>query len=165
MFLLWLELLLLCMIFLPVLIFRFFLIFRQLIFWWREPLFGTSICFCWNHKGDELYWTVSSRDFLLLSGYYSSDLMRSWRWQSTLDCEIPSMPDTLWMLHARLVFIARSTDPGSTVTGLPDLAWSLKFLQTEWNFFHYLFTVLWSAALSHNQYFPSTNVLPSQLGL
>ena len=43
----------------------------------------------------------------------------------------------------------------STVLGLPDFAWLLKFLQPKQNFLNHLIAVLWSTAPST---FPTTNV-------
>ena len=44
--------------------------------------------------------------------------------------------------------MARSTITESTVLGLPDFTWLLRFLQLERNFLNYLFTVFWSTVPS-----------------
>ena len=63
-----------------------------------------------------------------------------------LDAEItwyfPSSP------MAGFAFIACTTTSESTVLGLADLAWSLRFLPSQWNFFNDLITVLWTNAPS-----------------
>ena len=53
-----------------------------------------------------------------------------------------SSPDTLWVLLTRFDSRSWSTDLESMVLGLPDLAWSSKFLQQ--NFLKHLVTALWS---------------------
>ena len=53
------------------------------------------------------------------------------------------------VLLAGFVFVAWSTASVSTILGLPDLAWLLRFLQSEQNFLKPLNTVLWSKATSH----------------
>ena len=66
----------------------------------------------------------------------------SWGWQSKLDCEMRSSPDTLWMLLARFA---------SMVFSLLDFAWLPKFLQPEQNFFNHPVTVLSSTELLSSQ--------------
>ena len=63
---------------------------------WYSPSVTHRIC--WGREGDEPHWTVRYRARLILSEYYSPDLLRSWRWRTTLHCEIPSSPDTLRVL-------------------------------------------------------------------
>ena len=75
-------------------------------------------------------------------------LKRSWRWQITLDCEMPSLSDTLWMLLAGFASMAWSMASEPLVLGLPFLALSLRFLQTNQNIVNHLFTILWSTAPS-----------------
>ena len=53
-------------------------------------------------------------------------LTRFLRWQTTLDCEMASLPDTL---IAEFVSLDWSMVSESTALGLPDLAWSLSVLQ------------------------------------
>ena len=64
-------------------------------------------------------------------------LLRS-RWWTILDCEMLSLFDMLWMLLAGNTSMAWGTALESTVLGLPDLNWSLKFLQPEQNFLNHL---------------------------
>ena len=56
---------------------------------------------------------------------------------TTLDHEMPILPDTLWILHTRLVSVALSTSSKSMVLCLPDLAWSSNFLEPEKNFLNH----------------------------
>ena len=53
----------------------------------------------------------------------------SWRLQSTLDCEIPRLPDTLLVLLARFASTARSTVSEATGLGLLEFTYQAKFLQ------------------------------------
>ena len=46
----------------------------------------------------EPHGTMRCRDCLMLTECYSLDLQRSWRWWTTLNCEMPKLPDALWML-------------------------------------------------------------------
>ena len=59
---------------------------------WPSPIGTRRICR--GLEGDELHWTVRCRARLTLSNWYSSDLPRPWRWRTTLDCVMPSSPDT-----------------------------------------------------------------------
>ena len=43
---------------------------------------------CWGCEGDKPQWIVRCRAHLILK------LLRLWRWQTTVDCEMPSSPDT-----------------------------------------------------------------------
>ena len=54
-----------------------------------------------------------------------------------------SASDTLWVLFALFVLMVWSLALEFIVLGLPDLAWSLKFLQYEWNVLNHLVIVLW----------------------
>ena len=58
------------------------------------------------------------------------NLLRSWSWLTALDCEIPSSPDTLWVLLTGFASMA-STALESIVFGRLDLIW---FLKSEPNF-------------------------------
>ena len=73
-----------------------------------------------RREDDELHWTVRSPADLIFSECYSVDLSRSWRWQNTLDYEIPSSLDTL-----RVLFIRFDDVRVTKHTGLwdADLAW------------------------------------------
>ena len=62
----------------------------------------------------------------------------------TLGCEMPSSPDTLRVILARFASVIWSTASESTVLGLPKLAWLLRILQFQWNFFGHLAVVQWS---------------------
>ena len=53
---------------------------------------------CRGREGDDTHWTVRYQAHLILSKCYSLNLSRSWRWRSTLDCETPNLPGTLWKL-------------------------------------------------------------------
>ena len=56
-------------------------------------------------------------------------LPKSWNWWTTLDGETLSSPDTLLVLLTGFISMAWSTDLKSIMLGLPDLAWSSRFLQ------------------------------------
>ena len=71
-------------------------------------------------------------------------LPRSWKGQTTLNCKMPSLPDTLQVLLAEFTSLAQSIASESTVLGLLDFAWSSWFLQPEWTFLNHLITILWS---------------------
>ena len=73
-------------------------------------------------------------------------LSRSWRWQLTLDCEIPSSSDTLKVLVIGFTSMAWCTASESLDLDIPNVAWSSKFLQPEQNFLNNLVTVLWLTA-------------------
>ena len=70
------------------------------------------------------------------------------RWQATLDCEMLSLPDTALILLTGFASIVWNMASESMLLSLPDFAWSLMFLQPEWNFLNNLLTVLWSAVPS-----------------
>ena len=65
---------------------------------WYPPSATRRIC--WGREGDKLHWIVRYGALLILSECYSPNLLRSWRWQTPLDCEIWSSPRTLWVLLA-----------------------------------------------------------------
>ena len=48
-------------------------------------------------------------------------LLRSWRWQTTLNCEMPSLPDTLWVQLTGFVCMTWCITSESTVLRLPDI--------------------------------------------
>ena len=75
---------------------------------WYSPNATHWICRC--RKGDELQWTVRYQAHLILSVCNSIDLQRSWKWPSTLNCEIPSSPDTLEVLFARFDEVVKVTN-------------------------------------------------------
>ena len=108
---------------------------------------------CWGCEGDKPHWTVRCQAHLILSKCYSPDLLRLWRWQTSLDCEMSSSPDTLQVLLTRFVFMVWRTASESIVLDLPDLAWLSRFLQPQRNFFSYLIIVI-----NCNFIFCSTNI-------
>ena len=61
-------------------------------------------------------------------------LLKLWRWRTTLNCKIPSSPDTLRMLLVGFAFYASE----SGFSCLSDLAWPSIFLQPKRTFFNYL---------------------------
>ena len=76
---------------------------------------------CGGREGDEPHWTVWCWARLILSYGYSPDLLRSWRWRTTLNCAMLCSPDTLLWLHAGFSDVVKVT----TNTRLWDaeLAW------------------------------------------
>ena len=88
-------------------------------------------------------------------------------WQITVDCEMPSSPDTLWVLLARFVSMAWSTTSEFTVWGLPDLAWLLRFLQPKQNFLNCLITLInWTITFhTLNSFLVSVTLWPSWISL
>ena len=54
-----------------------------------------------------------------------------WRWQNTLDCGMPNLPNTLRMLLARFAFMAWSKTLESTILGLPELSWLSRSFQLK----------------------------------
>ena len=75
------------------------------IFWQCETQFGSSRCFA-------VVVTITSVKFfarLILSECYSLDLLKSWRWRTTMDCQMPSSSDTLWMLLTGLAEFVKVT--------------------------------------------------------
>ena len=73
-------------------------------------------------------------------------LHRSWKWQSTLNCEMQTSPDTLWMLLDGFASTAWNMALESLVLGLPNFARSSRFLQPKWGFLKHLASVPWSTA-------------------
>ena len=71
-------------------------------------------------------------------------LLRSWRWQTTLDCKKLSSPDTLWVLLTGFPYMTLSMALEPMVLGLPDLSWLSRFLQPKQNFSSHLVSLLWS---------------------
>ena len=69
-------------------------------------------------------------------------MLSSWRRWTTVVYEMPSSPDTLWVLFTGFKSMSWSTTSESTFLVLTDIAWSSKFLQPEWNFLNYLITVI-----------------------
>ena len=69
-------------------------------------------------------------------------LLRFWRWWTTLDWEMPSLPDTLWVLITGFVSLDWNMALESMVLGLPEFAWLSRFLQPKWNFLNHLVTVI-----------------------
>ena len=67
-------------------------------------------------------------------------LLRLWRGQIALDFEILCLPDTLQVQLTVFVSMVWSMTSESTLLGLPDLAWLLRFLQAEQNFLNHLVT-------------------------
>ena len=66
--------------------------------WDAELSWYSSRATCWvcrDREGDKPHWTVRCCSLLILSPCYSLDLPRSWRWHTTLNCEMLSSPDTL----------------------------------------------------------------------
>ena len=68
----------------------------------------------------------SVRQFQLL-------LTKSWKWRTTLHCEIPSSPDTLRELCVGSAFMVWVGAYESPILGLTNLSWYLSFPQPEWN--------------------------------
>ena len=60
-------------------------------------------------------------------------LLKLGKWQTILDCKMPHLSATPFY---------------DLEYGLPDLVWSLRFLQPVWKFLNDLVTVLWSTAPS-----------------
>ena len=90
---------------------------------------------CWSREGDESHWTVRCRAHLILAECYSLDFPSSWRWRTSLNCELPSSPDTRRVLLTGFVSMAQKTASESKILDLYNLAWSVRFLQFLWNFF------------------------------
>ena len=65
---------------------------------------------CRGREGDKPHRIVKYRARLILSNFYSLDLPRSRRWQTTLHCEIPSSPDTLELLRTRFAEVVKVTN-------------------------------------------------------
>ena len=86
---------------------------------WYSPSATRRICR--GREGDEPHWTVRCRSLLILPECYSPDLPRSWSWRTTLDCEMPSSPDTRRVLLAGSAEVVKLTNH----TGLWDaeLSW------------------------------------------
>ena len=113
---------------------------------WYSP--STTRRICWGWEGDKPHWTVRCRAHLILSECYSPNLLRSRRWQTTLDCEMPSSPDTLRVPLAWFASTAWGVASTFTLLGPSDLAWSSTFLQHERNFSNHQVTILWSVESS-----------------
>ena len=75
-------------------------------------------------------------------------LLRLWKQLTTMDYEMPSLSNILWVQLARFASMAWSIVLESMILSQLGLAWLLRFLQLEWNYFVYLVTVLWSNASS-----------------
>ena len=79
-------------------------------------------------------------------------LLSSWRWQTKLDCEMPSSPDTLWQLLTRFAFTAWSKALESMVLGLLNHWGSYNLNGISWTicllYCHQLCLHLW-----YNKYF------------
>ena len=76
-------------------------------------------------------------------------LLRLWRWWMTLVWDILSSLNTFWISACMTWNMVLK----STFLGLPDLAWSSRFLQPEQNFLNYMVTILWLTLTSHNKCF------------
>ena len=77
---------------------------------WYSP--SVTHWICWGREGDEAHWTMRCWAYLILSKCYSLDLLRSWRWWSTLDYEMLNPPDTLQVLligFAKVVKVMKHT--------------------------------------------------------
>ena len=74
-------------------------------------------------------------------------LLRSWRWQTMLNCEMLELPDTLQELLSRFASVAWCTALESTVFGLSDLAWLFSLLKPEWNLMNCTFICSWMHSL------------------
>ena len=75
---------------------------------WYSPIATRRICR--GREADEPNWTVRYWTRLILSDCYSSDLPRSWSWQTKLDCEILASPDTLRVLLAGFAEVVKLTN-------------------------------------------------------
>ena len=74
--------------------------------------------------------------------------LRSQRGQLSLDCDMPSLPDILWMLLFESKSLAWGTATESSVFSQLDLNWSLRSLKPERNFLNHLLYILRSSMLS-----------------
>ena len=72
-------------------------------------------------------------------------LLRTWRWQITLDCKMSSLLDTPWVLLNGFASMAWNKTSESTIFGLPD-CW--RFCNPVQNFLNHLVAALWSTASS-----------------
>ena len=114
---------------------------------------NTTHWICRGCEGDKLHWTVRSWARWILSEYYSQDLQRSQRWQTTLDCEILSLMDTLWIQLTGFAEVAKVTNHTRYFECClehgfrPMWPWLIAWLQEPWqNLLNHLLTVLWSTA-------------------
>ena len=71
-------------------------------------------------------------------------LLKHWKWQTTLNCKIPSLPDILQVLLDKFVSVAWRTALKSMVLGLPCLI--NKVLVTHQKFLNHLDIVPWLTA-------------------
>ena len=63
-----------------------------------------------DREVDQPHWTVRCRACHILSECYSLYKQRLWRWPTALDCQMPSLLDTLWMLLTGLAEIVNVTN-------------------------------------------------------
>ena len=75
-------------------------------------------------------------------------ICRSGEDDETTDSEMPSSPYKLYVLLTESAFMASCTVPESTLLGLSNIAWLLRFLQLQQNFLNKLPIVLGSTASS-----------------
>ena len=107
-----------------------------------QYMIGQKIFF---NSGISLGWVKSFAIFCLKKGtflWFQMLLLRSWRRGITLNSKRLSLPDSLSVLLTRFTSLAWSKVLKSTLLILWDLAWSLGFLQSKWNFFNHLVTVI-----------------------
>ena len=84
---------------------------------------SATLRICRGREGVEPHWTVRCRTLPILPECYSPDLPRSWRWRTTLDCEMPNSPDTSRVLLAGFAEVVKVTNH----TGLWDAELSRYF--------------------------------------
>ena len=71
-------------------------------------------------------------------------LLRSWRWRTTLDCEMQGLPVILWELATHWICLY-CLKYDLRIHGFRP-SWLSKFFQPERNFLNHLDTLLWSTA-------------------
>ena len=86
-------------------------------------------------------------------------LQRLWRWRTTLDRDMQSLPDTHSVLLTRFASMSWSTASESIILGLLDLSWSLKFLQLEQNFLNSGYLTVINCTSTFTFIFPMKNIL------
>ena len=71
---------------------------------------GSTDQICHGHEGDQPHWTERYQAHLILSWFYWPNLPGSWRWPTTLDWEIPSLPHTLLVLLTKFAVVMKVTN-------------------------------------------------------
>ena len=124
---------------------------------WYPP--SVTHWICRAREVDETHWTVRSRGRLILSKCYSLDLPWSWRWQTTLNCEMPSLPDTLRELLAGFAKVVKMTN--HTELWDSELAWYSR-RATRWICFKGFEHGLGVHCFSSTWTFPITEILTTR---